>query len=370
MEMKNASGRRDRELAILEHAVENTNEAFVTIDQDHKVLIFNKAAERIFGYSRDEVVGHDLNRIMSPTCSRDHRKAVERYVKTRVPTLVGHASDLMATRRNGEVFPASISFSVTEVEGRLFFTGIVRDMTETRALQAKIVHSERLAALGQLVAEITHEIKNPLMTIGGFARQLMRATEDEKSGNKLAIISSEVQRLENLLKDLREVYLPRTHLSEAVHVKDLLLEIRSMVEEECREKGIALELETDERPLVVAGDEDRLKQVFLNLVRNGMEAMNEGGRLSMQARLNGDAVEVVVSDEGPGISEENKERVFSPFFTTKSHGTGLGLCVSKRIIEEHEGSAMTMESAEGVGTTFTVSLPAHGESVDESTARM
>ncbi len=136
-----------RRIAVLEKAVENTNEAFVTIDIHHRVVFFNKAAERIFGFEREEVIGHDLNVIMAPTCSRNHRQAVARYLETRIPHRIGHDTEIRATRKNGEAFPANISFSVSEVEGNTYFTGIVRDLTETKALQDRIIHSERLAAL-------------------------------------------------------------------------------------------------------------------------------------------------------------------------------------------------------------------------------
>ncbi len=121
-------------MLILNHAVENTNEAFVTIDENHTVIFFNKAAEEIFGYSRQEVIGRDLNVIMSPRCSKNHRQAVTRYVKTRIPGRIGHETEMVASRKNGNTFPASISFSVPEVKGRLFFTGIVRDMTEKQGV--------------------------------------------------------------------------------------------------------------------------------------------------------------------------------------------------------------------------------------------
>ena len=358
-----------RELVILEHAVENTNEAFVTIDENHKVLIFNKAAEKIFGYSRDEVVGRDLGVIMAPSCSRSHHEAVKRYVETRIPTRIGHETDLLATRKNGEIFPASISFSVTEVEGRLFFTGIVRDMTETRALQEKITRSERLAALGQLVAEITHEIKNPLMMIGGFARQLIRSTENENSLHKLNVMAAEVRRLEALLADLLDFYLPKSNAFVSVDLRKILEEIQALIGEECKKKGINLDFEVGESSLFVRGDAQRLKQVFLNLVKNGIEAMEEGGNMAIRATVSGRRVEVTVSDSGSGIPEKNRERIFSPFFTTKSYGTGLGLSVSRRIIEEHEGSSLSVSSAEGRGTTFTVIFPVYREDGEDMQAR-
>jgi two-component system sensor kinase FixL len=351
-----------RELMILEHAIQNTNEAFVTIDQDHMVLFFNKTAERLFGYSRDEVIGRDLNFIMSPACSHRHREAVARYAKTRIPRRIGHETEMVATRKNGEAFPASISFSVTEVGGRLYFTGIVRDLTEAKALQEQVLQSERLAALGQMVAEITHEIKNPLMMIGGFAQQLARGTEDEKKLEKLNIITEEVKRLEQLLSDLREFYVTEAMASDPVNIAEVLEEVFSLAKGDFKKHKIRAELKLDNDALIVAGDKGRLKQVFLNLVKNAIEAMEGGGRLSIQSNLSGDRVEIVVTDDGCGMAEGEKEKIFSPFFTTKSHGTGLGLCISKRIIDRHKGSSFSVQSQEGVGTSFKIGLPVYHRS--------
>jgi len=352
---------QNQEMVILKNAVENTNEAFVTIDENHKVLFFNKAAEKIFGYSRKEVIGRDLNVIMSPSCSRNHRQAVTRYVTTRIPGRIGHETEMLSSRRNGDTFPASISFSVTEVNGRLFFTGIVRDMTEKRALQEQIMRSERMAALGQLAAEITHEIKNPLMLIGGFAQQLSRVIDDKKNLKKVNIITDEVKRLERLLADLREFHLPKTIASEKVDLNELLQEIYFMLKDDCEKKNIRIELNMRDNALLVTGDRNSLKQVFLNLFKNSMDAMEHGGVLSIQTSLIGDQVEITVADEGCGIPEQDKEKIFSPFFTTKKYGTGLGLCISKRIIEEHVDGSLSMKSKEGKGTSFKVSLPVYHE---------
>jgi two-component system sensor kinase FixL len=348
-----------KDLLILKHAVENTVEGFVTIDEHHKVVFFNKAAEDIFGYTRDEAVGKDLNAIMSPSCSENHREAVARYVNTRIPSRIGHETEMVATRKSGETFPALISFSVTEVNGKLFFTGIVRDLTERKRLQEQIIRSERLAALGQSVAEITHEIKNPLMLIGGFAQQLTRAISDEKGLQKLGIIIQEVERLERLLAELREFYLPPSIASEKVDIEDLQEETLSMVRKDCREKNVKIDLQVDKGARLVEGDRSKLKQVLLNLFKNSVDAMDQGGTLSITARPLGENVEITIVDQGCGIPKADKEKIFSPFYTTKSHGTGLGLSISKRIIEGHKGGSLNVESEEGKGTTFTITLPAY-----------
>lgn len=346
-----------RRIAVLEKAVENTNEAFVTIDTQHRVVFFNKAAERIFGFKREEVLGHDLNKIMAPTCSRNHREAVARYLETAVPRRIGHDTEITATRKNGKTFPANISFSVSHVEGETYFTGIVRDLTETKALHERIMKSERLAALGQVVAEISHEIKNPLMMIGGFARRLTQETKDEKALSKLNIIVKEVARLENLLSELRDLYSSRTLDKQDMDINELLREVYELVRGDCEARHLQVVFKPDPQELIVTGDREKLKQVFINLAKNAGEATSEGGSVSLTASRKGNKAEIVVADEGCGISEEQKDKVFKPFFTTKKGGTGLGLSVSKGIVEDHPESTLIFESRQGKGTAFKVTMP-------------
>jgi len=346
-----------KELAVLKGAVENTNEAFVTIDRKQKVLFFNKAAEKIFGYSREEVLGRDLDVIMSPDCSRDHHRAVARYIETGVPRRIGHHTEIMAVRKSGETFPADISFSISRVDGMLYFTAIVRDLTETKALQERINRSERLAALGQVVAEISHEIKNPLMMIGGFARQLVKESRDEKSLTKLNIIVNEVQRLESLLKEMRDFYLPRAMETKPFEINTLLNQVQDFIKEDCEKRSIRFEFKKDREEIFVEADRARLEQVLLNLAKNALEAMDQGGKISFISGLKQGVVKINISDEGVGISEEEKGKIFSPFYTMKKQGTGLGLSICKRIIEDHPGSSLSFTSEKGRGTTFIIMMP-------------
>jgi len=349
-----------RRIAVLDKAVENTNEAFVTIDVRHRVVFFNKAAEKIFGFKREEVIGRDLNMIMAPTCSRNHREAVARYLETRIPNRIGHDTEIIATRKGGQHFPANISFSVSEVEDAIYFTGIVRDLTETKALQERIIQSERLAALGQVVAEISHEIKNPLMMIGGFASQLSRETSNEKAAAKLNVIVSEVARLEDLLNELRDLYLPRTLDKQEMDITGLLSDVYELVKEDCRKKNIRVDLRKSGGRAIVKGDRAKLEQVLLNLAKNAIEAMEGGGNLLLSSLRKAKEVEVSIADDGSGIPEEHRDRIFSPFFTTKKKGTGLGLSVSKRIVEDHPRGSLTFDSQQGKGTIFKVTMPLSG----------
>lgn len=344
-------------LTILQGAIENTNEGFVTIDENHRVVIFNREAERIFGVKREEILGKDLADILTPQCSQGHKKAVALYLETRKPRLIGHQSEFLTARKNGQLFPLSISFSVSNIGEKTFFTGIIRDLTETKALEEQVLKSERLAALGQLVAEVSHEIKNPLVMIGGYARQLLRSAPDPKGRGKLQIIVDEVQRLETLIGEMRDLYRPKALNLETIDMALLLKEVRELIQEEARKKKIEVVLDIPPAPVMVEGDKDKLKQVILNLSRNGMEAMDQEGKLTVRARCLEDQVEVTISDEGPGIPEPERDKIFVPFYTTKKQGTGLGLSVSKRIIEDHPGGSFSLASGRDKGAVARITMP-------------
>jgi two-component system, LuxR family, sensor kinase FixL len=344
-------------LRILTLAIENTNEAFVTIDQDHNIIVFNHAAERMFGYLRQEVVGRDLRLILGPGCREGHQEAVERFKQTRKPRLIGHETEFTAMRKNGDTFPASLSFSVAEAEERLFFTAIIRDMTETKELQAQVVQAERLAALGQIVAEISHEIKNPLVLIGGLAKQLQKKADDEKSRLKLATITGEISRLERLLAEMRDLYLPRPLEFEEINLNQLISDLHELVKEECQRRRIHFEVRPDPDDPVVRGDRAKLHQVLLNLLKNGMEALEEGGHLAITLETVDGMARITIADDGPGIAGELREKIFTPFYTTKRQGSGLGLAVSRRIVNEHPGAAFELDSEEGKGARFILSFP-------------
>ena len=154
--------------------IHSANDAIVTINEDHIIIGYNQGAEKMLGFSRQEALGADLNIIIPPPYKAEHRDYVRRYVATREARVIGKHVRLTALRRDGSEFPMSISFSVAEIRGNLYFTGIIRDITEYQEMEDRVLQSERLAAVGNTVTHIAHEIKNPLLIIGGFARQLLK----------------------------------------------------------------------------------------------------------------------------------------------------------------------------------------------------
>ncbi len=357
------SSPRTLELGLLQAAVENIPEAFVTIDAEHTVVSFNAAAERLFGYSREEVLGRDLTGILTPDCSRDHRRAVGRYLETGASRTHGHPTELVVTRRDGARIPVSFSFSVTHRDGRVYFTGIIRDMTETREVRERLARSESLASLGRFTAEVSHEIRNPLMIIGLNIHQLKGRVKDGEIAAQLGLVEAEVKRLEGFLNELNEYYRPRGPEPVLFDAVALARDVCALSRPECRRRDIYLECRPAPQAVMVKGDRDGLKEVLLNLVQNAIEAIDRGGHLTVETRA-GDDLEIRVVDSGPGIPPDLREKVFTPFFTTKSRGAGLGLSIAKRIIDGHPGASLVVETAEGGGAAFVICLPVEARDRD------
>jgi PAS domain S-box-containing protein len=338
--------------------INSATDAIVTINEAHVILGYNQGAEKIFGYTREEALGQDLKLIIPPPHKDVHRDYVRRYVATRQAKLIGKHVRLSALRRDGTEFPMSISFSVAEVRGNLYFTGVIRDMTETKEMEDRLLQSERLAAVGNTVTHIAHEIKNPLLIIGGFARQLIKATElDDKARQKLAIIAEEVVRLEGMVAEMRDFVRPPEAHKTPGDLAGLISQVLDFFQDNFQENHIQAHRQ-EEGPLPpVNFDSQQIRQVLINLFKNAVEAMPRGGELSVTTRVNGPHVEVRVTDTGEGMSPEVLANVFQPYYTTKGKGTGLGLAICKFIVKEQHGGNLLVESTPGQGSTFTIQLP-------------
>jgi two-component system, NtrC family, sensor histidine kinase HydH len=229
--------------------------------------------------------------------------------------------------------------------------------------QERLVHSERFAAVGEAAAYVSHEIKNPLMVIGGLAHQVERhLPEDPASQEKLRIIQKEVKRLENFLGELRDFLKPVQPSKTELDLNKLAREVETLMEEAAREKGVTLEDRLEPRLPPVEADPNQLEQVLVNLVKNALEATDTNGRILLSSGSRDAQVWFSVQDTGKGMAPEVLEKIFHPFFTTKDKGTGLGLAVIHKIITDHHGM-VTVESVVGHGTTFTVKLPQKGADV-------
>ncbi len=352
---KQADLLRDQE--IHSGILDSATDAIVTINEDHIIIGYNRGAENIFGYTREEALGQDLKIIIPAPYKEQHRNFVRRFIATRSPHVIGKHVQLTALRRDGSEFPMSISFSMAEVRGDLYFTGIVRDITEYKRMEDRLVQAERLAAVGNTVSHIAHEIKNPLAIIGGFAQQLQKIPGlDDKSQHKLGIIMEEVKRLEDMIAQMRDFVKRPSAQREPGNIEELLDEMVDLFEDTFKAQDVTLKREKAPENPTVSFDRQQIHQVLINLFKNALEAMPHGGELTLATRVKGPNLEVSISDTGQGMTPEVKASIFQPYFTTKEKGTGLGLAICQNILEEH-GGCIIADSTPGAGSTFTLQIP-------------
>jgi signal transduction histidine kinase len=231
---------------------------------------------------------------------------------------------------------------------------VARDITEIKKLQEKLVLSERMAALGEVAAKVAHDIRNPLVSVGGFARRL----EKKLDGNLkeyASIIVNETARLESILNEILSFVRGAKIEKEMVNMNDLVAEVTSLMKSEFDERHIALVKEFTMSHEIYA-DPHSIKEALINILTNAVQAIGSNGTLFVKTYTSDDSAVVEVEDTGKGISDEILPFIFDPFFTTKGSGTGLGLTITHKIIENHNGR-IEVESRVNRGSTFKVFLP-------------
>jgi signal transduction histidine kinase len=233
---------------------------------------------------------------------------------------------------------------------------------ELRLNQERLVRSERLTAIGEMAARVAHEIRNPLVAIGGFARSLLQkaSAQDPTTRDALEIIVDEVRRLETIVREVLDFSRPTPPRIGSVNGRKLAEEAFELLRWELEQAGIAARVEEAERTPSVAADRDQLFQALVNLLRNAMHAMQRGGTVIVRVRPFQRGVELAVIDTGTGMSPEVLAHAFEPFYTTKNDGSGLGLTIASQIVRDHHGE-IRIESKEGAGTTVSLRLPAWEE---------
>jgi signal transduction histidine kinase len=220
--------------------------------------------------------------------------------------------------------------------------------------ERQLFQSDKLASLGTLSAGMAHEIKNPLAILKGMAQSLPENIGDREYLKKISeVVPRQIDRIDNLVEDLIAFSKPKEIEKTAVDVNSIVHDSVKFVNEECKKRGIQLELNLNNRIPMISADRELLTQAFLNLMLNAIQSMQNGGKLSVGTQEAGDRIQIDISDTGHGIDKENISRIFDPFFTTKEKGSGLGLAVTYRIIKEH-GGEIEVESEVGVGTKFKV----------------
>jgi len=255
------------------------------------------------------------------------------------------------------LFTVFILVAVGSLLSLLTLRGLKGSQVRLGRVEKELQRSERLAALGKMAAGVAHELRNPLSSIKGLAILLKSKFKDENDGvEAAAILVQEVERLNRSIGELLDYAKPAKLNMISLNVNVIVEKTSRLVEVDIEAQDIALDLNLSDNLPQIEVDEDKLTQVFLNLFLNGIQAMDSGGILRVSSRQEGNNVIVIVEDTGSGIASENLQKVFDPYFTTKNDGTGLGLAMSSKIVEEH-GGEIVLTSRPGEGTRVEVVLP-------------
>jgi two-component system sensor kinase FixL len=359
--------------AQLQSILDTVPEAMVLIDDRGIMRSFSVTAERLFGWSADEVIGKNVSILMPSPYRQEHDGYLHRYRETGERRIIGIGRIVVGERKDGSTFPMELAVGEAKVGTERFFTGFVRDLTERRTqerrmqeLQSELVHVSRLTAMGEMASSLAHELNQPLSAITSYLRgaaTLLKSEQPDKSRVIEALDRSSAQALRagDIIKRLREFVAKgeTEHTLESPAV--LLEEAAALALVGAREQGVRVSLRCDHDLPDVIVDKIQIQQVALNLIRNAVEAMETTGRRELTigvGRQNGVAT-FSVMDSGTGIAPAIAEHLFQPFVTSKANGMGVGLSICRTIIEAH-GGRIAARANDGGGTVFEFTLPFAG----------
>ncbi len=349
-------------------AVESSDDAILTADRNGLILTWNRGAERIFGYSREEMIGRRTVRDLTPP-DRMHEIAQALEVIRRGES-VEHFETRRLTRK-GDLVDVSVTMSPIRDEfGVVALAAIVRDVTAQKRAERQLEQANRISSLGRLAADIAHEFNNVLMGIQPFAEVIERASSEEKVRKAAAQIRSSVNRGKSIVADILRPTRPEPPVLESLELRPWLDQVMRPELTAVLTDSVELAIRVDPPDLRVRANSRQLAQVFVNLTMNAKHAMPDGGRLSISVRhcVASDRyrsgvipdiarfAEIRFNDNGVGMDARTLDRIFEPLFTTKRAGTGLGLPLAHQIVQRH-GGHMFVESSPGSGTTVYIFLP-------------
>lgn len=353
------------------HAVlDTTVSAIVSIDAEGRIETFNKAAELLFGYRAAEVIGQNVKLLMPLPYSAEHDGYLRRYLETGERRIIGIGREVTGLRRDGTTFPMDLAVADTVLDDEHIFTAVIRDLTREREAEERerkllkqALQNERLADVGAMTARIAHDFGNPLAGLRMTAqRMLMLLRRDPLPADQLRHTTDRIvattERLETLVGEFKEFSgEQRLHLRN-IELPAFLQEVVTAWQQEAEERGIALEVELGDMPPSIRADQDKLRRVMDNLMKNALEAIDQGPgvvRVAVESHER-ESVSILVADTGPGIPEGMD--VFALFETSKVLGTGLGLSICRQIVLAH-GGGIGHARRLPAGTIFRIELPTH-----------
>lgn len=350
---------------------ETASDAIITIGEDSTIIFANPAVRKIFGYDPEELTGEKITLLMPERLRGLHLSGMRRYIETGEKKIKWQAVELPGLHREGHEIYLEISYGEFMREGRRFFTGVVRDITERKQAEKekeyKAVLERFTQELESLVAERTmnlmalklaDQVRNPATVIRWTCRRILeKAGSPEKLREGIDVISDEADKLEAMVKDFQTLLKSKQSKFYYENINEIVSSVLSIIKKEAAGKGISLVADLPGLPLRMNTQKDLLRIAIFNLVRNAIEATPEGGTITVSASEENSIVTLAVADTGSGIPADVVDRIFDPFFSTKTHRFGMGLPMIKQIVSEHMGK-IEVKSEAGKGTTFILRFPA------------
>jgi two-component system, LuxR family, sensor kinase FixL len=335
--------------------VESAVDGIVVIDGRGRIEAFNPGAERLFGYTEEEVIGKNVKVLMPSPYRDEHDRYLEHYLKTGERKIIGIGREVVGRRKDGSTFPIRLAVGEMSIEGQPQFIGIIHDLTERVAMETRLREQSALTKLGEMAAVVAHEVKNPLAGVRG-AIQVISGRLPAGSGDAQVMkdIIARLDALNELMKDMLLFARPPQPKLAPVNLVPLLKMVADLVRQDPALKELAVNVEGSSPS--VLGDAELLKIITQNLLLNSAHAMDGRGAVEVTVSVDGNGCTISVADTGPGIPSDVREKLFTPFFTTKARGTGLGLSTAKRLIEAHGGTIAITCPPTG-GTTVILRLP-------------
>ncbi len=337
--------------AVIDSAVDGV----IVIDKHGLVESFNPSAERLFGYEAGEVIGRNVDMLMPSPYREEHDSYLSRYLATGRAKIIGSGREVQGLRKDGTTFPLHLSVGEITVAGERKFTGIVHDLSRRVEMEGQLREQAALAKLGEMAAVIAHEVKNPLAGIRGAIQVLGgRMSQDGKNTAVLKEIVSRIDALDQLMKELLLYARPPKPKHAPTELVSLVTATANFLIQDPAFQEVDIQVAGQVPP--VSADAEMLRIVFQNLLINGGHAMKGKGRIRVAVDTIDSTCQIAFSDGGPGIPLEIREKIFTPFFTTKARGSGLGLPTAKRFIEAHNGQ-IAIDCPPAGGTTVVIRLP-------------
>ena len=365
------TGRLVERDALLTSILETVPDAMIVIDAQGIIQTLSATAERLFGYRAADLIGRNVSILMPDADRRRHDQYIDRYLRTAEPRIIGIGRVVVGLRKNGDTFPMHLSVGEAHTAERRLFTGFVRDLTERQEfqqrlteLQSELAHMARATALGEMASTLAHELNQPLTAVAnylkGSRRLLESGTPDAvgRASEAIDLAADQALRAGEIIRRLRE-FVARGESEQRVEpLIRLVEEAAALALIGAQEYGVRAAFAFDPAADFVLADRIQIQQILVNLIRNAMDAMHESPRRDLTVsthRLDRDTIRVDVADTGPGIAPLIADQLFQPFVTTKAHGLGVGLSIS-RTIAQAQGGELWVDAREGGGAVFRLTL--------------